>query len=60
VKLNPNTKRFRKSKLPEKYTVKLLFRWNDRKFKDELFKEVGEKLAKIEVSFSRGEILKEK
>ena len=58
--MNPNTKKFRKNELLEKYTVKLLFRWNDRKFKDELFKEVGEKLAKIEVSFSGGKILKER
>ena len=40
VKLNPNTKKFRKSELPEKYTVKLLLKQNDRKFKDEYLKKL--------------------
>jgi len=40
VKLNPNTKKFRKSKLPERYTAKLLFGWNNRKFKNEYSKKL--------------------
>jgi len=43
---------FRRGELPEKYTAKMLCRWDDGKF------EAEEKLVKIEVSFSREEILK--
>ena len=44
---------FKMEKLPGKYTAKMLYRQNDRKFE-----EVRKKLAKVEVSFSGGEILK--
>jgi len=32
--------KFRKSKLPEKYIVKILFGWNDKKFEDEYLKKL--------------------
>ena len=38
--LNPETEMFKKSELLEKYTVKILFRWNDRKFEDEYLKKL--------------------
>jgi len=41
-----------------KYITEILFGWNNRKLKDEYLKKVGEELTKIEVSFSKGEILK--
>ena len=40
VKLNINEEEFRKSELPEKYIVKVLFRWNDEKFEDEYLKKL--------------------
>ena len=33
-------KEFRRSKLPGKYTVKILFRWGDKKFEDEYLKKL--------------------
>jgi len=38
--LNPNIKEFRRSKLPGKYTVKILFGWDDKKFEDEYLKKL--------------------
>ena len=35
VKLNQNMEEFKKSELPEKYIVKILFGWNNRKFENE-------------------------
>jgi len=49
MKLNSNIEEFRRSKL--KYIVKILSGWDNRKFKNKYLK-------KMEVSFSRGEILK--
>ena len=40
VKLNPEVDKFKRSKLLEKYTAKLLFRWNNKKFKDEYLKKL--------------------
>ena len=64
MKLNPNVKRFRRSELLKKYITKILFGWDNRKFKNKYLKKL-EKLGKIEErevgpSFSRGEILKER
>ena len=35
VKLNQNMEEFKKSELSEKYMVKILFGWNNRKFENE-------------------------
>ena len=40
VKLNPEVNKFKRSKLLEKYTAKLLFRWNNKKFKNEYLKKL--------------------
>ena len=40
MKLNPRIKEFRRSKLLVKYTVKLLFEWNNGKFKDMYLKKL--------------------
>ena len=45
---------FRRGKLLQKYTARMLYEWSDGKLE-----KVGEELAKIEVSFSRRETLKE-
>ena len=40
-KLNMAEERdFRKGKLPGKYTAKMLYRWNNRKFEDEYLKKL--------------------
>ena len=51
-------KDFRREEIFGKYIAKILYRQNNSKFEKEYLKKVGEKLVKIEVSFSRGEILK--
>jgi len=40
VKLNPRVNKFRKSELLEKYMAKLLFGWDDKKFKKEYLKKL--------------------
>ena len=40
VKLNPRADEFKKSKLPGKYMVKLLFGWNNKKFKNKYLKKL--------------------
>jgi len=40
IKLNPNEKEFRRSKLLEKYTEKILFRWDNKKFEDKYLKKL--------------------
>jgi len=55
--LNPEAEEFRRSKLPGKYIAKILFRWDDRKFKDEYLKKLeGER----EASSSGGRILRDR
>jgi len=44
---------FRRKELLEKYITKMLYRWGNGKFE-----EFGEKLVKMEVSFSRKKNLK--
>ena len=50
MKLNSRADEFKRSKLPEKYIAKLLFGWDDRKFKDEYLK-------KLEKSWQRWKIV---
>jgi len=40
VKLNLEAEEFRRGKLLEKYTVKLLYRWDDKKFDEEYLKKL--------------------
>ena len=40
IKLNPNVEEFRRSELPGKYIAKLLFGWDDKKFKDKYLKKL--------------------
>ena len=40
MKLNSRADEFKRSKLPEKYIAKLLFGWDDKKFKDEYLKKL--------------------
>ena len=40
VKLNPRADEFKRSKLPGKYMAKLLFGWNNKKFKNKYLKKL--------------------
>ena len=48
---------FRRGKLPGKFTARMLYRWDNIKFKKEYLKKL-EKLEKVKSSFFRGETLK--
>ena len=38
--MNPETNEFRRSELPGKYTAKMLFGWDNKKFEDEYLKKL--------------------
>ena len=40
MKLNPEAEEFRRGELPERYTMKLLYRWDDKKFDEEYLKKL--------------------
>ena len=40
MKLNPRADEFKRSGLPGKFMIKLLFRWDDKKFEDEYLKKL--------------------
>ena len=40
VKLNLNVEKFRRSELPKKYSVKILFGWDYGRFEDEYLKKL--------------------
>ena len=40
MKLNPETKEFRRGELPGRYTAKLLYGWDDKKFEEEYLKKL--------------------
>ena len=40
MKLNPKVEEFKRGKLPERYTVKLLYGWDDKKFDEEYLKKL--------------------
>jgi len=40
MKLNPEAEEFRRGELPEKYTAKLLYRWDNKKFNEEYLKKL--------------------
>ena len=40
MELNPEAKEFKRSKLPEKYTVRILFGWDDKKFEDKYLRKL--------------------
>jgi len=44
--LNLNAKKFKRSKLLEKHTAKILFEWNDRKFENKYLKKLERNWAK--------------
>ena len=56
---NPEAEMFKRSKLPEKYTIKILFEWNDKKFEDKYLKKLGKMERKMETSSFRGRTLRE-
>ena len=40
MKLNPEAEEFRRGELPERYTAKLLYGWDDKKFDEEYLKKL--------------------
>ena len=40
MKLNPEAEEFRRGELPGRYMVKLLYRWDDKKFDEEYLKKL--------------------
>ena len=46
VELNPEVEEFKRSELPGKYIVRILFRWDDKKFKNEYLKELERNWAR--------------
>jgi len=40
MKLNPEAEEFKREELPGKYTVKLLYGWDDKKFEEEYLKKL--------------------
>ena len=40
MKLNPEMEEFKRGKLPGRYTAKLLYRWDDKKFDEEYLKKL--------------------
>jgi len=40
IKLNPEAKKFKKIELPGRYTEKLLYGWDNKKFEEEYFKKL--------------------
>jgi len=40
IKLNPEAEEFRREELPGRYTAKLLYGWNNKKFKEEYLKKL--------------------
>ena len=40
IKLNPEAEEFKRGELPGRYTVKLLYRWDDKKFDEEYLKKL--------------------
>jgi len=48
--LNLETEVFKRSELLEKYTTKILFGWDDGKFKDKYLRKLGEMEREGEIS----------
>ena len=48
MKLNLEAEKFRRRELPGRYMVKLLYRWDDKKFDEEYLKKIGEELEQVE------------
>jgi len=40
IKLNPKVKEFKKMELPGRYTAKLLYGWDNKKFEEEYLKKL--------------------
>ena len=57
VKLNSEVEEFKRSELLEKYTVKILFRWNDNKFDNVYLKKLEKNWARWKIrEIGKGEI----
>ena len=55
MKLNPEAKEFRRGELPGRYTVKLLYKWDDKKFDEEYLKKLQRNWNRWKNSRKEGE-----
>ena len=55
MKLNPETKEFRRGELPGRYTAKLLYGWDDKKFEEEYLKKLEKNWNKWKNDRKEGE-----
>ena len=46
MKLNPEVEEFKRSELPVKYMVRILFGWNDNKFENKYLKKLERNWAR--------------
>ena len=46
MELNPEAEKFKRSKLLEKYTVRILFEWDNKKFENEYLKKLKRNSAR--------------
>ena len=46
MELNPEAEKFKRSELPGKYTVRILFGWDDKKFENEYLKKLERSSAR--------------
>ena len=46
MELNPEVEEFKRSELPGKYTARILFGWDDKKFEDKYLKKLKRNWAK--------------
>jgi len=53
--LNPEAEEFKRSELLEKYTARILFGWNDKKFEDKYLKKLERNWVKWKGKKIRGE-----
>ena len=67
VELNLEAEKFKRSELLGKYTVRILFGWDNNKFENKYLKKLeknwarwnGKEIGEEKASFSRGETLRE-
>ena len=55
IKLNPEVEKFRRGELPGRYTAKLLYRWDDKKFDEEYLKKLEKNWNRWKNNRKKGE-----
>ena len=55
MRLNPEAEEFKRGELPGRYTAKLLYRWDDKKFDEEYLKKLQKNWNKWKKNREEGE-----